>query len=321
MGSYFHGETKTLSRTDQLRQLLAELKAEVGKLGHGMSRYELDLLRIFDDVDSLMTELLAEGIELEAEKTAFTTTEAVFKRKSRAFLQEIGGRENLVESRLIRNPDGDQWWWFIDDIVAEERRQSLLTSLRFGVIAVVILLALSMVYKLFLEPDPNLETRLQFEDEAIAMLVAGEFEGALSFVEKALEVAHNDPDLFTLQGVIHEGLKDEGPAARSFRAAEESFESRESFLQTRAEVYLTVGWLEEAITDIEELLTIEPNTPLNHFLQARLLEVEGKFQEAIASYTRASELAEQNGDAELAAVARILMSQLIAQQGSGGEGQ
>jgi Tfp pilus assembly protein PilF len=303
MGSYFHGETK------------------VGKLGHGMSRYALDLLRIFDDVDSLMTELLAEGIELEAEKTAFTTTEAVFKRKSRAFLQEIGGRENLVESRLIRNPDGDQWWWFIDDIVAEERRQSLLTSLRFGVIAVVILLALSMVYKLFLEPDPNLETRLQFEDEAIAMLVAGEFEGALSFVEKALEVAHNDPDLFTLQGVIHEGLKDEGPAARSFRAAEESFESRESFLQTRAEVYLTVGWLEEAITDIEELLTIEPNTPLNHFLQARLLEVEGKFQEAIASYTRASELAEQNGDAELAAVARILMSQLIAQQGSGGEGQ
>lgn len=321
MGSYFHGETKPLSRTDQLRQLLAELKAEVGKLGHGMSRYALDLLRIFDDVDSLMTELLAEGIELEAEKTAFTTTEAVFKRKSRAFLQEIGGRENLVESRLIRNPDGDQWWWFIDDIVAEERRQSLLTSLRFGVIAVVILLALSMVYKLFLEPDPNLETRLQFEDEAIAMLVAGEFEGALSFVEKALEVAHNDPDLFTLQGVIHEGLKDEGPAARSFRAAEESFESRESFLQTRAEVYLTVGWLEEAITDIEELLTIEPNTPLNHFLQARLLEVEGKFQEAIASYTRASELAEQNGDAELAAVARILMSQLIAQQGSGGEGQ
>lgn len=321
MGSYFHGETKPLSRTDQLRQLLAELKAEVGKLGHGMSRYALDLLRIFDDVDSLMTELLAEGIELEAEKTAFTTTEAVFKRKSRAFLQEIGGRENLVKSRLIRNPDGDQWWWFIDDIVAEERRQSLLTSLRFGVIAVVILLALSMVYKLFLEPDPNLETRLQFEDEAIAMLVAGEFEGALSFVEKALEVAHNDPDLFTLQGVIHEGLKDEGPAARSFRAAEESFESRESFLQTRAEVYLTVGWLEEAITDIEELLTIEPNTPLNHFLQARLLEVEGKFQEAIASYTRASELAEQNGDAELAAVARILMSQLIAQQGSGGEGQ
>ena len=321
MGSYFHGETKPLSRTDQLRQLLAELKAEVGKLGHGMSRYALDLLRIFDDVDSLMTELLAEGIELEAEKTAFTTTEAVFKRKSRAFLQEIGGRENLVESRLIRNPDGDQWWWFIDDIVAEERRQSLLTSLRFGVIAVVILLALSMVYKLFLEPDPNLETRLQFEDEAIAMLVAGEFEGALSFVEKALEVAHNDPDLFTLQGVIHEGLKDAGAAARSFRAAEESFESRESFLQTRAEVYLTVGWLEEAITDIEELLTIEPNTPLNHFLQARLLEVEGKFQEAIASYTRASELAEQNGDAELAAVARILMSQLIAQQGSGGEGQ
>lgn len=321
MGSYFHGETKPLSRTDQLRQLLAELKAEVGKLGHGMSRDALDLPRIFDDVDSLMTELLAEGIELEAEKTAFTTTEAVFKRKSRAFLQEIGGRENLVESRLIRNPDEDQWWWFIDDIVAEERRQSLLTSLRFGVIAVVILLALSMVYKLFLEPDPNLETRLQFEDEAIAMLVAGEFEGALSFVEKALEVAHNDPDLFTLQGVIHEGLKDEGPAARSFRAAEESFESRESFLQTRAEVYLTVGWLEEAITDIEELLTIEPNTPLNHFLQARLLEVEGKFQEAIASYTRASELVEQNGDAELAAVARILMSQLIAQQGSGGEGQ
>ena len=75
MGSYFHGETKPLSRTDQLRQLLAELKAEVGKLGHGMSRYALDLLRIFADVDSLMTELLAEGIELEAETTAFTTTE------------------------------------------------------------------------------------------------------------------------------------------------------------------------------------------------------------------------------------------------------
>lgn len=321
MGSYFHGETKPLSRTDHLRQLLAELKAEVGKLGHGMSRYALDLLRIFDDVDSLMTELLAEGIELEAEKTAFTTTEAVFKRKSRAFLQEIGGRESLVKSRLIRNPDGDQWWWFIDDIVAEERRQSLLTSLRFGVIAVLILLALSMVYKLFLEPDPNFVTRLRFEDEAIAMLAAGEFSGALGFVNRALKVAPNDPELFTLQGLVHEGLRDVGAAANSFRLAEVSFESRERFLQTRAELYLNIGWSEKAHADIEELLIIDPGSPINHLLQARLLEVEGKFQEAIATYIRASELAEQSGDAELAAVARILMSQLIAQQGSGGEGQ
>ncbi|NIM94076.1 MAG: hypothetical protein GTO18_10250 [Anaerolineales bacterium] len=313
MSSRFYVEYKPSSRTDQLRQHLTELDAEVGKLGYGMGSEVLGLLEMFDEVDSAMRELLYEGYDLDKEKGQFETIIAVFQSKADVFLREIGGRKVLSEVRSDRSPESDQRWWFVDTITKERRKQFLLRFLRITAIAVGIILVLGIVYKLFLEPDPSVQAKLRYQDEAYSQVAEGNFEDALGFVEMALEVAPEDPELVTLKGVVYEGLEDVEAAAISFLLAEELFQSREIFLQTRADIYIKIGLVEKAFADIETLFIIQPDSVINNLLLAVALEADGKLREAIDAYDRVSDLAEESGDDEMVAFARIRKGQLLMQ--------
>jgi tetratricopeptide (TPR) repeat protein len=135
--------------------------------------------------------------------------------------------------------------------------------------------------------------------------------GALAEVEQALAIAPDEPELIVLKGVFQRELGQDSASEETFAAAEAAFERREDFLLNRARASLLSGQPEAAITDALEAVELDPELANGYVLMGRAHEQLGENLEAIFAYEQAIELAEQQGDYQLAGTTRISMGILL----------
>jgi tetratricopeptide (TPR) repeat protein len=317
--SPFFVESKPLTRADELREQIDELEAMVGRLGYGPGRQALTIPALFDSTSTSLASFRAAGQSMRAEEARLETVSARFSRKADVFLREIGGAGTLKDARHAREPDPESWWWYADQLVANRRRDRLHRLFRLGVGVIVVVLLLSVLYQRFLAPDPATRERLKHQHNAEDLALQRDIAGALSEVEQALAVAPGEPDLVVLKGALQQDLGQDVASKETFAVAETAFDSREDFLLARARVFLLLGQPEAAVADAREVAEFNPQSANGYVLMGRAHEQMGEYLEAIFAYEQAIDLAEEQGNFQLAGTTRInvgvLMQRLQAQPG------
>ncbi len=297
----------------QVRELLGQLEAHIGKLEHDNREEARKILPLFDAADAIIAELEHAGAPLSTEKSRFETISASFRRKARTFLRKAGGLDAFITLRRERNPEAAQWWWFIDQWVADQDKAQRRRQVKSLLIGAVVLAVLAGMYALFLRPDDATLERVRRQQAAEQFAQSGEYAAALDEVNAALMVAPDDASLLAFKGILQTQLGLETEAATTFAAAEAASDSREHFFLTRAQVYLTLSVFEAVLTDAEAAIAANPQSARGYLYLADANANLGNLLEAQTQYEEAARLAGKAGDAELEAIARVQMAYLYQQ--------
>lgn len=297
----------------QLRELLGKLEAHIGKLERDDREEAQKIPALFDAIHALIGDLERAGVSFPAEMTRFETASATFRRKAKPFLRKIGGPEGLAALRPGQAPAPEQWWWFIDRWWAEQkraerRRQAKSLSIGAAVLAIVV-----VVYALFLAPDKASFETVRLRQAAEQLAQEEDYAAALNTVDEALALSPDDVSLLAFKGVLQIRLGFETEAATTFAAAEAASSNREQFLLARAQVYLVLGQSEAVLADAEAAIVANPQSAQGHLYLGLANADLGNFQEAEMQYDEAGRLADEAGDAGLAAIARVHKAYLYQQ--------
>jgi len=307
------GQTAPHTRFGELRDLLAVIEKRIAKLKEINSEDLLGILPLFDQAENRLAALENAGVNTGSERAHLESLLMQFRKRGVLFVNRAGGSAALRQARQDRQPNEDRWWWFIDAIVAGERKSSLR---RWGsgiLVLAIILIGFAFIYQRFLAPDPAFQASYGLHQDAEAALVAGDPQLALEKVNEALTYTPDNPELYMLQGVIYLALEDPEAAETSFKIAKQKFESDDFFYAKRSGFYVLIGQPDLAIEDANTAIALNPDLAFAYIYRGQAYELMGNISAASADYERASEIAEQTGDAEIQVIARMHLAQILQQ--------
>lgn len=303
-----------ITRTDELRQLLDRLEAKVGLIGHGLGGDALNILHWLDEVHDLLAALTAKGGDFTAEQVRRRIILAQLERKAARFLKELGGAKALIAARQDVAPDAtpqdERWWWAVDQVVAQARAARLRRLLRAAAIAAAVLILAAVIYQAFLAPDPATIAIMGHQRNAVDRALEGDYPGALAEINQALTYAPDDLELLTAQGALYTILGDDHADAIFADVRARSLDEV-SFYLTRAQVYLMMQQPERALADAQAAASLDPAEALAAYFMAVAADNLGDVQAAAAYLELTSSLAQQAGNTELEALARVYLSDVL----------
>jgi tetratricopeptide (TPR) repeat protein len=258
-----------------------------------------------------LDELHADGQSIPAETNRLGHASAELQRKAAAFLREIGGPRVLQNSRQARQADAAAWWWSVDRWLVDKRKARLQRWLVTGGLLVLLLAILSLVYQRFFAPDPALLASVRHQQTAESLAQAEDWAGALAEAEQALAALPGDPERLILKGILQQKLGKNESAEKTFDTAEAHLGSREAFLIERAAQFLGINMGEAALTDAQELIAIQPDSAIGYLILGQSHISLENYDEARTALEQASDLAERQGTATIAAQARVQLAMLM----------
>ncbi len=302
-----------MTPADNLRGVLADCEGALGKL-RGSGEAALSILHGLDRMAELLPELETSGPDLRPERTRLTTLEAQLRRKAGELLRELRTSGGLAAARRAVQPDRARWWWYLDEEVRAARRRGV-RRLLLCLVAVAALLTVGvLLYRRFLAPDP-LTVRvheLQFDGERLAD--EGDYASAVARFEEAQALRPHDGEMQIWRGALYEITGQAEKAAELFESARLLFDEATDFHIARGQIYLRLQQVEKAHAAAQAVLEEDPSSPEGRFMLGAVLEVQGELGEAAAAYDQASRLAEERGQTELTALARVRMA-FVLQRG------
>ncbi len=290
--------------------LLDQMEALLGRLGPGSGKQALELLLLMDEVNARIQEQNGREGVLVAEKTQFASIQARVKKDAAVLLRELRGAAGLQVERSRHNAVEAAWWWRLEKVVAEANRNRVRHALKiFGIVALVAGL-LAGIYWFFLQPDPADIARMNATDKAQAVAREGNIQEALTIVEEGLTVAVDDPQLLIVRGVLLEMAGRMEEAEQVFDRAQSLIGESSLYHQARAEAYLGLDLIDEAVDEAEQGVIIDPVSANGFLILGQCLQTQGDTGNARLAYQEAIRLAELSGEAEIAAQASVLMAYL-----------
>jgi len=298
---FFSAEAHTPA--DDVREALGDaerLMANLRKAGPQV----VELLNLCDKIADGLQALEAAGMDVRVEKSRFETVQLQLDRHKGRFLSKAG--KAFGEAREAAQPDRERRWWFIDEEWAQERKQKLRRVLTIGAIAAGLLIVLGILYQIFLAPSP--EERAALRSESRGEYLAREekdFQGALAEFEAASALFPDDPDYWVWIGVLQLKLGDEKSADEALTTARSLYPTNAGFLLKRAQVYGNVGDLDAALADANQAILEDPDFAWAYYTRHYIHLERGDIQSALDDLDKADELAQESGDLQLQAVARM----------------
>jgi tetratricopeptide (TPR) repeat protein len=220
--------------------------------------------------------------------------------------------------RVAVHPDRARWWWFVDEAVAEQRKRQLRRGLSWGLVLVFVCAAAWLVYDRFIAPPPEVRESFRLSAAGEGLVEEGDLRAALAEFEAAATLTPDDPMLWTWQGVIHSRLGEPDDAREAFDTARSLHETDVDFLLNRGLIYLQVGDVDAAGADVEQIMAMDPQAASAYYLRSSVALERGDFAAAVADLERTAELAQEAGDTQLEATARVqramVMQMWTAQQ-------
>ncbi len=314
---WMDGRSPVYTTAEELRETLSQLESALGKLAYSSREDVARIPSLLDRAYDLLEQLLRAGAEVEAEQVRFETASRQLRSKGPLFLRKIGGAAALQAARSTPPPDEHRWWWYIDREVAGQRWQQLRRAGWMLLAAVVIFALLSALYVRLLAPDPKLVQMLTYQRQAEQLALSGDYEAALEAINLALGLVPDDAESLVLKGALEVILGQMDEADAAFAAAEQLYGDRETFLATRGQTYIYLSELELAMADAQALLDLNPKSAYGYYLEGQVHQSRREFRAAQDSYELASTLAHQSGDAELEALIRVHLADLIIQYSPG----
>ncbi len=294
-----------------LNDLLDQLDSRLGKLEAETGQQTQDILQNFDEIKDRFVSLQDQEQLLRVEHDQFEYLQSRLRKNAGLALHDLGGIGALHTLRDKAQPDRERWWWFLDEEIALRRRQSLKGNALILTIVIAVVAVLVLVYQFFLAPDPSLVAAVRYRDTAVLALSDGNIGKALDSMDQALENQPNDPELMIFKGILlHQLGEDPQQVSDLYAQAEHILGGREKFLVTRSMLYLQSSNYNLALEDAQAVIQMNPTSPLGHYYAGTAYESLGDGEAAIKEYNIGYQLAEQQGQTELAATIRISYAML-----------
>jgi len=299
---------KTGSKAESLREGLRTLDVQLAGLSDLSVKTALNLLYLFDFVSNTLVELERTGMKTGSELSHFETISNQFMKKRKVFINQIGGKQILSDARVHHQPSKEQWWWYVDKSLVKDRNRKIQYWLRISLAVTVVLVLTGFIYNQFFAPDPNVVASYNLRLSAETAGVEGDFKYALNQVQQAIAFTPDQPDLYILEGVILSELDRSEEANSSFSSADNLYEQVDQYYNERARIYIMMGNLDQALSDIEFALQINPASAISYINRGQAYEMLGEYQIAVDSYHTADTLADKEGNIQLQAVIRFNLS-------------
>jgi len=302
-----------IRNAEDLRKVLREAEIAVADLRGMGPTHVLNLLHMLDAIEEAVPRLESNlGIDLKPERTRLQTIENMLRSRASRALREVG-KSQLIRHREEVGPSESAWWWYIDQLVAERRRAAIRRwALRVSVVGAILLVA-SLVYQIVFAPSPEERALSERLSQGETSLLQGDLETALAEFQAALAVDPNDGETCLYVGAILQQLGREQEGAEYLQRGRDLIGNPAKYHASLALVYYrmalanldTIGMAEsEALAALEA----DENLALAHFALASAYEVQGRVQEAIQEFERASDL---SSDPSLTVLARMRMGMLM----------
>jgi Tfp pilus assembly protein PilF len=305
--------TTQLTPADELRRLLDDTeKRAVNIRGVGADR-ALELLHWLDEIDALIPELQAIGVNIQPELGRWQGVQGAVKRHSSSLQRELRPLGGLAKLRDEQDepPPEDRCWWWLDvtgrrDSVERVRRTLLIIT---GIV-VVLIAGVWLFQKLFpVDPAVQESYRLQTEAEQLTF-DGGDPALILQKMEAAATLTPNDLDIQAWLVVLYEqqGQTDQAGAIRQQLLAAQP--PSDVYTQL-AQAYLQLGHYEQSLRAAEQAIAENPDDAAAYIAAGMAAAGVGDRVSAMSYLQEASDVAERTGNSELQAIARIQLAQLL----------
>ncbi len=305
--------TTQLTPADELRRLLDDAeKRAVNVRGVGADK-ALELLRWLDDIDALIPKLQDMGANIQPELGRWRGVQGVVKRYAgnlQRELRPLGGLSKL-RAEQPEPPSEDRWWWWLD--VAA--KQNTVKRVRKGVLTitgiVVVLIVGAWLFQKFFPVDPVLQESYRLQTEAEQLLFdEGDPATVLQKMEAAATLTPNELDIQSWLVVLNEkqGRLDRADALRKQLFG--SFPPSDVYTQL-AQTNLQLGNYEQSLRSAEQAIEADPDDAAAYMVAGLAAQGLGDRVSAMTYLQEASDVAERTGNAELQAIARIQLAQLL----------
>lgn len=288
------------TRADALRDDLSQCERWVIQIGQEADG--LTLLRTLDRIADELDALEALGADVRAERSRFESVLAQLRHRAGPLVAQLGPR--LAAER----PPDARWWWHLDAHLTTRRRRRL-KRLLAAAIAGGLLLALGyLLYDKVLAPPPQVRLAYQRMRDGEDAALAGEWEQAIADMEAVVALDPQRAEAYLWLGLLYART---GEAARSEAAFEQarSLMADEVYLMyQRGAFQLALGDTQAARKDALALIELAPDRPEGYLLLGDVAERQGDLDLAIASFQKASEVAEAVGAVEIQALARVRLA-------------
>ena len=286
---------------DALRDDLKRCEEWVTKIGAGT--HGLALLQLVDHVTDELERLEQRGVDLRAERGRLEGIEAQLYRRRKALVAQAGA------SLATQRPADARWWWHLDEQLAAERRR-LLTRIAVGTLLGLALLGLAYVfYDRVLAPPPHIRQASTHVFKGERFVIEGDSAQAIEQFKAAVALNPGHAEAHLWLGVLYQAADDTERATAAFERVRALLdEDEEYFLVQRGMLYLMLNDTDAAYQDALTAIESAPDQPLGYFLLGGVAEQMGDWRMAVANFQQTAALAEETGDVELQAVARMRLA-------------
>lgn len=267
-----------------------------------------------DRVADLWAMQAADGADADVrgEAARWQRVQAQVLRRGPALLRAWGGPAGLAAARRVVQPPPDRAWWTLDQHVAGVRARRMRRVLAAAVAAAALLWLANFVLSRLFPSNPQAKEAMFLWVEGNNALTQGQYDQAFTLLGQAVALPSPDPEYLILYGVAAD-LTDHPEAAEdAWRKARRLLNGDEAqFLTLRGSGYFFSKQSAAALSDLQAATALDPQSSRAYLFHGLTLETQDRFQEALVSLTRASELAETQGSAELMVMARSEIAALL----------
>jgi tetratricopeptide (TPR) repeat protein len=297
-----------LNESDALRALLHDSERALANLKSATAHDVQELITDIEDGHQLLNRLHALGADVRSERARLETLDDRLIKNARPVVNVLGGVSQFAALRQKLNPTATDVRWRLDDVLADARRKTL-RQIGISIAAIAVLLfAVWLARPILFPPDPVGDAI----NAAQRSLSEGNKVAALSAITTTLVQVPTNTQLLIWQGVLME-LNGNTAATASFDKARAIAPDRE-FLIERAQVYYGFGQYAKAVADMDTLLAIQPESAEAYYVRGGAYESLGDKAKAIEDITKASDIAQAQGNDTLYATARVRLGMLMQAQ-------
>jgi tetratricopeptide (TPR) repeat protein len=294
-----------------LNALLDQLEIDLSYVGQGNEDLAKKILYRMDVVNQKISAQEALHISVTAEKAQFEYIQKSLDKISRSLIKDLGGIYELLSLREVRKPEVNYSWWYLDKTIERKKQMAIRSILLSLTIIAMIFIALVIAFNTILKPDPAVVARYNHQLSAEEFLAKNDLNQALVEVNAGMASGGSDAMLSTMRGVIEALTGKDEEAAADYADAEKIAGARNAFLEMRAETWLRIGRLDDAMMDTQEIIRNDPESAQGYYFYAKALEMRQDNSAALINYQKASELADKQGKIELNATIRMSMAVLM----------
>jgi tetratricopeptide (TPR) repeat protein len=297
-----------LNESDALRALLHGCERAFANLKVASASEVQELLADVEVAHQRLERLHNLGADVRPERARLETMDDRLVKQAQPIVSALGGASRFAALRQQLNPTSTEARWHLDEVLADARRRTLQ---RIGLSAAAlfaVVFAVWLARPILFPPDPAGDAI----NAAQRALAEGDQVAALSAITTTLVQMPTSTQLLIWQGVLMEVAGDAGATA-SYDKARALMPERD-FLLERAQVYYGFSQFAKVVTDMDVLLAKQPESAEAYYIRGGAYEGLGDKVRAIEDITKASDIAQAQGNDALYATARVRLGMLLQSQ-------